>query len=224
MSQVLGKWVSRKSIGCTWTLTHILRHSLLTLCFYATTNSIGALCDALTIRKPPRPQPLYSFFPIYSPFKLDEDPGFYLGEDNAIESLYIQDGALRFEMSAVLRPGRFLGSHYIAFTVPQRTFIVTLDRVTEGIRSARKVKKAARALKHASDRRAEQPRNFSLDSAEDALIARQDQARKVVGRKPKMRSFFSRFVDGYLQAERDDANKERLTTAIRDFFGRQESS
>lgn len=190
-------------------------------------NSIGALCDALTIRKPPRPEPLYSFFPIYSPFKLNDDPGFYLGEDNVIESLYIEDGALRFEMSAVLRPGRFLGSHYIAFTVPQRTFIVTLDRVTEGIRSARKVKKAARALKHASDRSAEQRRNLSLESAaeDDELIPPQEQSRKAAAsRKPRMKSFFSRFVDGYLQAERDDADKERLTTAIRDFFGRQQSS
>jgi len=156
---------------------------------------------------------------------LQDDPGFYLGEDNKIDSLYIQDGALRFEMSAVLRPGRFLGSHYIAFTVPQRTFIVTLDRVTEGIRSARKVKKAARALKHASDRRAtKQQRKISLDRAEDALIARQERrAASFGGRKPKLKGFFSRFVDGYLQAERDDAKKERLTTAIRDFFGRQES-
>jgi len=126
-------------------------------------------------------------------------------------------------MSAVLRPGRFLGSHYIAFTVPQRTFIVTLDRVTEGIRSARKVKKAARALKHASDRRATTQQKLSLDRAEDALIARHEKRAASIGcRKPKLKGFFSRFVDGYLQAERDDAKKERLTTAIRDFFGQQE--
>lgn len=191
--------------------------------------SIETVCGALGIKKPPRPEPLYSFFPIYSPFKLQDDPGFYLGEDNAITSLYIKDGALRFEMSAVLRPGRFLGSHYVAFTIPQRTFIVTLDRVTEGIRSARKVKKAARALKHASDRRANrQARQISLDRAEDALIARKEvqQIKKTAAasagnRKRKVRGFFSRFVDGYLQAERDDEKKERLTTAIRDFFGRQ---
>jgi len=124
-----------------------------------------------------------------------------LGEDNAITSLYIKDGALRFEMSAVLRPGRFLGSHYVAFTIPQRTFIVTLDRVTEGIRSARKVKKAARALKHASDRRAfKQARQISLDRAEDVLIARQEGKKTAAAssnnRKRKVRGFFSRFVDG----------------------------
>jgi len=129
-------------------------------------------------------------------------------------------------MSAVLRPGRFLGSHYVAFTIPQRTFIVTLDRVTEGIRSARKVKKAARALKHASDRRAfKQARQISLDRAEDVLIARQEGKKTAAAssnnRKRKVRGFFSRFVDGYLQAERDDEKKERLTTAIREFFGRQ---
>ena len=180
-------------------------------------DRIGAACDALTIRKPARPEPLYAFFPIYSPFKLNDDPGFYLGEDNKIESLYIQDGALRFELSAVLRPGRFLGSHYIAFSVPQRTFIVTLDRVTEGIRSARRTKKAARALKHASDQRLS-----SSTSAVDTLTASAAQSKKTA-RKSKMKSFFTRFVDGYLQAERDDADKERLTTAIREFFGRQES-
>lgn len=129
-------------------------------------------------------------------------------------------------MSAVLRPGRFLGSHYIAFSVPQRTFIVTWDRVTEGIRSARKVKKAAQTLKHLSDRG-----STTTTTTNDAATATatEDVAVESVGlttktsRKPKIKSFFSRFVDGYLQAERDDANKERLTAAIRDFFGRQES-
>jgi hypothetical protein len=162
---------------------------------------------------------------------LQDDDGFDLGEDNTIKELYIQDGALRFEMSAVLRPGRFLGSHYIAFSIPNRTFIVTLDRVTEGIRAARKTKKAARALKQASDRRDNKQyskirRRINFDKAEDALLARQDGRNKNTvtrGNKPKLKSFFSRFVDGYLQPERDEAKKERLTTAIRDFFGRQES-
>ena len=43
-------------------------------------------------------------------------------------------------MSAVLRPGRFLGNHYLAFTVPGRTFIITLDRLKNGIRVARRNK------------------------------------------------------------------------------------
>lgn len=199
------------------------KSSTILLLYFIAYHSFHRVCDALSIRKPPRPEPIYSFFPIQSPFKMQVDPGFYLGEDNKIESLYILNGALRFELSAILRPGRFLGSHYIAFTVPQRTFIVTLDRVAEGMRSARKVKKAARALKHASDRRS----SLSLDRAEDALLARQEEKQAqqdtaARSRKPKIKGFFSRFVDGYLQAERDDAKKERLTTAIRDFFGRQE--
>jgi len=195
--------------------------------------SIETVCDAFNVEKPSRPKPLYSFFPIYSPFKLqDDDDGFDLGEDNAITSLYIQDGALRFVMSAVLRPGRFLGSHYIAISLPIRTFIITWDRVIEGIRSARTVKKAARALKHASDRRLGKEerklmRRSNFDKAEDALLARQEarlkNAAAAAGQKSKMKSFFSRFVDGYLQAERDEAKKKRLTTAIQDFFGRQGS-
>jgi hypothetical protein len=192
--------------------------------------SLEQICKALGIRKPPRLKPIYTFFPIYSPFKLEEDDGFDLGLDNSITSLFIQNGKLRFEMKAVLRPGRFLGSHYIAFTTPIRTFIVTLDRVTEGIRSARKGKKAAKALKMASERilgdeQTKQRRKFSFDTAEDVLSARQEGRMKsaAASRKSNVRSFFSRFVDGYLQAERDDTKKERLTAAIRDFFGRQGS-
>lgn len=52
---------------------------------------------------PKRPKPLYSFFPIYSPFKVDDNDGFDLGEDNKIKSMYINDGALQFEVR-VLAP------------------------------------------------------------------------------------------------------------------------
>ena len=168
------------------------------------------VCRILNIKKPPRPKPIYSFFPIYSPFKLQDDDGFDLGEDNCINSIYIQDGALRFELSAVLRPGRFLGSHYIAFTIPNRTFIVTLDRVKEGIRAARKAKQAAK--RPIRRRRAQ----TTIEHAVDAELYRKPRA------QPK--SFFSRFVDGYVLAERDVSEKERLTNAIRDFFGRQGSN
>lgn len=190
--------------------------------------SVEQVCDALHIEKPPRPSPIYTFFPIYSPFKLEDDLGFDLGEDNAITSLYIKDGALRFEMSAILRPGRFLGSHYIAFSIPIRTFIVTLDRLVEGIRSARKVKKAvqralARTDEGATKKRRNPMRRLSLDGAGDALLAlKEDRMKNAANKKStKMKSFFSRFIDGYLQAERDEAKKERLTTAIQDFFARQ---
>lgn len=51
---------------------------------------------------PARPKPLYSFFPIYSPFKVNDDDGFYMGEDNRIKSIEIKDGALQFEVRPVL--------------------------------------------------------------------------------------------------------------------------
>lgn len=52
---------------------------------------------------PARPKPLYSFFPIYSPFQLSDDDGFYMGEDNRIKSIEIKDGALQFEVGVVGR-------------------------------------------------------------------------------------------------------------------------
>lgn len=99
--------------------------------------------------QPVRPEPLYSYFPLVSPLKQTEDDGFNLGEDNRIKSIYIKNGALRFTISAVLRPGRFLGNHYLAMTIPNRTFILTLDRVKNIIRVARqnKLKMDQEALK-----------------------------------------------------------------------------
>ena len=116
---------------------------------YSTYNSIVSACKKLDIPPPQRPEPIYSFFPIYSPFqfKVNDDAGFYIGPDNRIKSMYIQDGALRFELEAILRPGRFLGNHYLAFSVPQRTFIITMDRVKSAIRSARKHKRDMAKLK-----------------------------------------------------------------------------
>ena len=70
-----------------------------------------------------------------------DDDGFYMGPDNCLKSLEIKNGALHFEMQSILRPGRFLGSHYVAFTLPKRTFLVTLERVVRAIRTARKNKK-----------------------------------------------------------------------------------
>ena len=199
------------------------------ICFCHKLQSIGTICRALTIEPPSRPSPLYTFFPIYSPFKLQDDDGFDLGEDNSVTSLYIKDGALRFEMRSVLRPGRFLGSHYIAFSIPIRTFIVTLDRLVEGIRSARKVKKASQRTLFSSDRNVQSKywlRRINFDRAGDVLLALINgrlnrTSYSTSNKKPKIKSFFSRFIDGYLQAERDEAKKERLTTAIQDFFGRQ---
>lgn len=184
------------------------------------------LFDIFGLDPPSRPEPIFSFFPLYSPFTLDDNDGFDLGEDNCIKSIYIEDQALRFELSAVLRPGRFLGNHYLAFTVPNRTFIITLDRVKEGIKAARKAKRAARALVEAAKRnqrwRSRPQRSRRFYALRSALGGNGGAGRRV---QPK--SFFSRFVDGYLQAERDgDAltSSERVTMAIRDFFGRQGQS
>lgn len=162
----------------------------------------------MNMDRPQRPKPLYSFFPIYSPFKVDESDGFDLGDDNRIKKLYIEDGALKFEVQATIRPGRFLGNHYIAFSIPNRTFIITMDRVKEGIRAARRAKAAAKAAK------ASLPKSV--------ILAEKAKQRAAAKREPP-KSFFSRFVDGYLQAERDDDSSPNapITTAIRDFFGKQ---
>mmetsp|Transcript_957 Transcript_957/g.2288 ORF Transcript_957/g.2288 Transcript_957/m.2288 type:complete len:994 (+) Transcript_957:1-2982(+) len=99
----------------------------------------------------PHFKPLYTYIPLVSPLKKnDKLDGFNMGDDNQIKSIEIKNGKLRFEISAVLRPGRFLGNHYLAFTVPIRTLIITVDRVKEGMRVARRNKlladKAAREL------------------------------------------------------------------------------
>jgi hypothetical protein len=180
-------------------------------------RSVAKFCALLDLPKPARPKPIYSFFPIYSPFKVDDNDGFDLGEDNRINSIYIEDGALFFELSAVLRPGRFLGSHYIAFTVPIRTMIVTVDRVREGIRAAREAKKAAKELKEAKQKG--QRGRLARTRIEQAIVSQLLRGRKY--KRPQPKSFFSRFVDGYLQGERDFSEKQRMTDAIRDFFGRQ---
>lgn len=197
-------------------------------------------CKIFGVENPTKPKPIYSFFPIYSPFKLDDNDGFNLGEDNRIKSIYVEDNALRFELSAVLRPGRFLGNHYLAFTLPIRTFIITLDRVKEGVKAARRNKKAKKALREAALRSMGVGR-VREDSDDDTIppkliddleFVRQkrppkDRVRRnlrnnepILPRMKKPKSFFSRFVDGYLQADEDDDN-EKVTTAIRDFFGRQ---
>ena len=164
---------------------------------------------------PPKPQPLYTFIPIYSPFKVDDNDGFDLGEDNAIKKIYIEGGALRFELSAVLRPGRFLGSHYIAFTLPIRTFIITLDRVKEGMRAARKAKQKKQEEEKLQSQIA------GLKKVDSSGLPKKQSQRKKVNILNGPKSFFSRFVDGYMQAEREEPE---VPTAIRDFFGKQSNS
>lgn len=61
--------------------------------------SIRLFVGSMGLPMPARPKPLYSFFPIYSPFKVDDNDGFNMGEDNRIKSIEIKDGALQFEVS-----------------------------------------------------------------------------------------------------------------------------
>eukprot|EP00529_Nitzschia_sp_RCC80_P003770 CAMPEP_0113452188 /NCGR_PEP_ID=MMETSP0014_2-20120614/6720_1 /TAXON_ID=2857 /ORGANISM="Nitzschia sp." /LENGTH=1063 /DNA_ID=CAMNT_0000343557 /DNA_START=175 /DNA_END=3362 /DNA_ORIENTATION=- /assembly_acc=CAM_ASM_000159 len=222
-------------------------------CPKALESGLAVVCETFGLAPPERPEPYYSFFPIYSPFKVSDNDGFDMGEDNSLRSIYIRNGKLRFEMSAVLRPGRFLGSHYLAFTVPQRTFILTMDRVFEGVRAARENKKiAARAKKL---REKEIAAGLLVASAEDDVdgtshqhnssvlektpsaesspqISKQPEVepespssrlfRTIRNNKPKPKSFFARFVEGYTLLEREgEANNDRLTNEISYWFGRQ---
>ena len=110
-------------------------------------NSIRATCKEwfdYTIPKS-KFEPLYAYIPLVSPLKKnDKMDGFNMGEDNQIKSIEIKNGKLMIQFCAFLRPGRFLGNHYLAFTVPNRTLILTLDRVREGMRNARRNKQLAK--------------------------------------------------------------------------------
>lgn len=122
-----------------------------------------------------------------------------------------------------------------------RTFIITMARVREGIRTARRNKRAAEAkakLLKNSERKVK-ARSYldvvaqSLSSQE--LVTDREKFRfadtqrdKKVVVVPAMppkgnKSFFSRFVDGYLGARQDESDQhhQRLTSAISDWFGRQ---
>lgn len=193
-------------------------------------RNIVSTCQKFNLTVPTKPDPLYSFFPIYSPFKLEEDDGFDMGPDNRLKSLRIQDGALHFEMRAVLRPGRFLGSHYVAFTLPMRTFLITLERVVGAIRTARKNKSEAKvAMKLASK---SQEGSSAVDTT-DRVVSREygsrpdlsftDTTKEDNPIQPRpQKNFFSRFIEGYQDAEKEDeVQSERFTNAISEWFGRQ---
>jgi hypothetical protein len=210
------------------------------------------MCKKFNWPVPSKPDPLYSFFPIYSPFKVEDNDGFDLGPDNRIKSIYIKDGALRFEMESILRPGRFLGSHYVAFTVPIRTFLITMDRVVSGIQTARKNKRnlkadAAKAydarlasLSLSSQELLQNSNNHIHNPNQEDAIPILKFADKAMngkeqpkGKSPLLtniktktkKSFFSRFVEGYLGVGKDvEVRNERLTLAISEWFGRQGNS
>ena len=209
--------------------------------------SVVSIWKTLFQKTPVRPEPIYTYFPLVSPLKQTEDDGFNLGEDNCIKDIYIKNGALRFEISAVLRPGRFLGNHYLAFTVPNRTFIITMDRVKEGIRAARRNKRMKQnAMK---EKQSSQPSSdkksgdiFSpflsekiISSLNEKFSFRErpnilgNQGKDISPEQPKKSkpNFFVKFVEGYLEAssgaeykeETQDERKERLTTAMTQVLG-----
>jgi hypothetical protein len=198
-------------------------------------------------------KPLYTFIPLQSPLKKnDKMNGFNLGEDNQIRSIEIKNGKLCFEFSAILTPGRFLGSHYLAFTVPIRTMIITLDRVKEGMRTARRNKRAA---DKAARERAKLLKDDALcdeECAMDEVLAQsisgkasiistegrerlqkleadfqavEEEIESKMSGSENQKSFIGRFVEGYSGA-RDDEDLQRnakLSSSISNFFGTQES-
>ena len=188
-------------------------------------------------------QPLYTFIPLVSPLKKNDNmDGFNLGEDNQIKFIDIKNGKLLIEFSALLRPGRFLGNHYLAFTVPNRTLILTLDRVKEAMRNARRNKRLAELaarevtkLQSTSVKPCEyistegKARIRRLEEELKATIQEEAILREMKDYNSKTteseKSFFSRFVEGYVGALRKGVDLKmsaRLSTSISDFFGSQD--
>ena len=149
------------------------------------------------------------------------------------------------QFSAFLRPGRFLGNHYLAFTVPNRTLILTLDRVREGMRNARRNKRlaelAAREVKQLADAQelksgggggtqtnSTKPYISPEGKARVQRLEKKLKAREMEekSKRDNGKSFISRFVEGYAGAFREELDLEmnaRLSSSISDFFGSQDS-
>jgi hypothetical protein len=200
----------------------------------------------------PRYEPLYTYIPLVSPLKKDDKmDGFNMGPDNQLKSIEIKNGRLCFEFSSVLRPGRFLGNYYMAFTVPNRTLILTLDKVKEGMRNARRNKRLAERAAKEVQQLAEADSAYNAILTEETTgkitsispegklrIRRLENELKATiqdelvlreiedsGKEPG-RSFFSKFVEGYsgaIQEELDIEMNSRLSSSISNFFGSQES-
>jgi hypothetical protein len=218
-------------------------------------HSIVILCKTFKLPIPIRPEPIEQYFPLVSPIKKTEADGFNLGDDNRIKSIYVKDNALRFEMSAVLRPGRFLGNHYLAFTIPNRTFIITMDRIREQMRTMRENKRkndqlerklekeekkaskdrynkaVAQALSQSNDfgQDAELSYQKELDQQYTFLEPESESLNDVVENEvlPNRPGFVERFLEGYLDAAREESDRERnerLTTAISEFFSSDETA
>jgi hypothetical protein len=156
-------------------------------------------------------------------------------------------------MSSFLRPGRFLGNHYLAFTVPNRTLILTLDRVREGMRVGRRNKlaaeRAAREVKKlaAIEGSGAFDDEISQSTTGKAFISKEGRERVKLLEKelkatireellqkeieaisaPKPKSFITKFVEGYqgtISTELDLETNARLSSSISDFFGGLDSS
>eukprot|EP00548_Thalassiothrix_antarctica_P005018 CAMPEP_0194133492 /NCGR_PEP_ID=MMETSP0152-20130528/3642_1 /TAXON_ID=1049557 /ORGANISM="Thalassiothrix antarctica, Strain L6-D1" /LENGTH=623 /DNA_ID=CAMNT_0038828815 /DNA_START=781 /DNA_END=2652 /DNA_ORIENTATION=- len=211
--------------------------ALVVECPKAWERNIVSVCKKLNLTVPSKPDPIYSFFPIYSPFKLEDDDGFDMGPDNCLKYLEIRDGALHFEMQATLRPGRFLGSHYVAFTLPKRTCLITLDRVVGGIRTARRNKREAQTAAKLEAQREETKDDelTSLNSSTafsntddlssvmnpEAGARRKEEENKKSQSRPS-KSFFSRFMEGYQGVDKEEeVQSERFTMAVSEWFARQ---
>jgi len=217
--------------------------ALIVECPNAWERNIVSACNNFDLPIPSKPEPLYAFFPLVSPLKQTEQDGFNLGEDNKIKSIFIQDGALRLEISTVLRPGRFLGNHYLAFTFPNRSFILTIERVMNGIKQARKNKREKEDEKLKAEERAGKQALSSQENVDASLEIQANamkndlsfvspaddfsasvESTKIVEIRNKP-GFFSRFLEGYLEAareEHDAVRKDKMKTAISDFFGGSE--
>lgn len=212
-------------------------------------KTVRSKCKEWFSYTPPTLQPLYTYIPLVSPLKKDDKmDGFNMGEDNQLKSIYIKNGKLRIEFSAFLRPGRFLGNHYLAFTVPNRTLILTLDRVRVAMRNARRNKRlaelAAREVKQLAA--AQQAEGGTSDSSGKPSISPEGKARikrlekelKATileenilremdenKREESIKGFIGRFVQGYSGAIREELDLEmnaRLSSSISDFFGSQD--
>merc|ERR1712194_786488 len=104
-------------------------------------KTVRAQCKDLFGYTIPTFKPLYAYIPLVSPLKKDD---FNMGEDNQIKSIDIKNGKVRLSYCAFLRPGRFLGNHYLAFTFPNRTIIFTIDRIRTMMRNARRNRRLAK--------------------------------------------------------------------------------
>lgn len=127
--------------------------------------------------------------------------------------------------------------------MPNRTLILTLDRVKEGMRNARRNKRlaelAAREVKQIATAKELQssPNRPTISPEGRARIQRLEKEMKATIQEDAIlremdekssqengKSFLSRFVEGYAGAMREELDMEmnaRLSTSISNFFGSQ---